>query len=74
MVYQTNTAQEVARWNGRPGRLFLKSERLMRPVTEGPRVGLLALAQSHFLLFSQCKLDRLEAGSLMRPVTEWLVP
>src|SRR5262245_5027 len=51
-----------------------KSERLMRAVAERRGLGLLALAQSHFFLFSQRKLDRLEPGALMRPVTERLVP
>ena len=55
-------------------RLPAQSERRVRAIAERWGLGLLALAQGDFFLFLQCKLDRLEPGSLMRPVTERLVP
>ena len=63
-------------YEGRKLRIFGKeeSERLVRAVAERRGLGLLALAQGDFFFFSYCKLDRLEPGSLVGPVTERLVP
>jgi hypothetical protein len=50
------------------------SERLVRAVAERRGLGMLALAQRHFLRFRQRKLKRLNPGSCMGSVTEGLVP
>jgi hypothetical protein len=49
-------------------------ERLVCAIAVRRSLGLLAHAQGNFFLFSYCKLNRLEPGSLVGPVTERLVP
>ena len=49
-------------------------ERLVRAIAIRRSLGLLAHAQGNFFHFIYCKLDRLDPGSLVRPVTERLVP
>jgi hypothetical protein len=49
-------------------------ERLVRAVTERRRLRLLAHAQGHFFRFIYCKLDRLDPGPLVGPITERLIP
>lgn len=56
------------------GDFVILLERLVRPVAIRWSLGLLAHAQGHFFRFIYGKLDRFEPGSLMGPVTEWLVP
>ena len=49
-------------------------ESLVRAVAVRRRLGLLAHAQGDFFRFVYRELDRLDPGSLVRPVTERLVP
>ena len=49
-------------------------ERLVRAIAIRRGLRLLAHAQGNFFRFIYCKLDRLEPGSCMGPVTERLVP
>jgi hypothetical protein len=53
---------------------FALSQRLVRAVTERRGFGLLAHAQGNFFRFIYCKLDWLDPGSLVGPVTERLIP
>jgi hypothetical protein len=50
------------------------SKRLVRAVAERRRLGLLALAQGDLFLFVYQKLDWLKPSSLMRTITERLIP
>lgn len=53
---------------------FALSQRCMRTIAERRGFGLLAHAQGDFFRFVYRELDRLDPGSLVRPVTERLVP
>ena len=68
-------AQEVAT-RGRGVLLWtaISLDRLVCPVAIRWRLRVLTLTQGHFFRFIDRKLQRLEAGSFMCPVTERLVP
>ena len=74
MAYRSIMAQEITQLNEGAGSLLAQSERLVRPVAIRRGFGLLAHTQGNFFRFIYCKLDRLDSGSLVGPVTERLVP
>src|SRR6185437_14851364 len=73
MTHRLTTAQELV-WANLRGHEHAPSKRLVRPVAKRRGFGLFAPAQRDFFFFIHGKLKRFKSGSLMRPITERLIP